>query len=219
MALSAPTLPGEESKPRQPSLRVPRVGGDPPATRRRAPLVDSAVLATAIFVAAETMLFAGLITAFLILKATSDLWPPPGQPRLPVVVTAVNTLILLSSGYTMWRASMASRKGLQTETPRLLIATAVLGGTFLAVQGTEWVLLLGYGLHASKSIYAATFYLLIGCHAAHVLTAVAVLLVILSQAVRGKRLARRVQDLQAFQVYWFFVVGVWPVLYVLVYLT
>jgi cytochrome c oxidase subunit 3 len=219
MALSAPTLPGEEGKPGPPGLRVLRGGGDPPPARRRAPLVDSAVLATALFVAAEIMLFAGLITAFLILKATSDAWPPPGQPRLPVVVTAVNTLILLFSGYTMWRASAASRTGMHTETIRALTATAVLGVTFLAVQGTEWVLLLGYGLHASKSIYAATFYLLIGCHGAHVLIAVIALLVILSQALRQKRLARRAQDLQAFQVYWLFVVGIWPVLYVLVYLT
>ena len=53
-----------------------------------------------IFVATEIMFFAGLMSAHTIAKATvlGGVWPPPGQPRLPVERTAINTAILLLSG-------------------------------------------------------------------------------------------------------------------------
>ena len=34
-------------------------------------------------------------------------WPPPGQPRLPLEETAINTLALLASGLMLWRARRA----------------------------------------------------------------------------------------------------------------
>ena len=38
-----------------------------------------------------------MISAFLIVKGGSAVWPPPGQPRLPIEATAFNTAVLLAS--------------------------------------------------------------------------------------------------------------------------
>jgi cytochrome c oxidase subunit 3 len=54
----------------------------------------------AIFVISEIMFFAGMISAFLIVKAAATSWPPLDQPRLPVEETAINTLALLASGFS-----------------------------------------------------------------------------------------------------------------------
>src|SRR4029450_3339315 len=71
---------------------------------RPRPVIPSAVLGMLIFVGTEVMLFAGMISAFLILRATAaGAWPPPGQPRLPLEETAINTLALLASGFMLWR--------------------------------------------------------------------------------------------------------------------
>ena len=70
-----------------------RVISDP----RPPPVVPTPVLGMLIFVIAETMMFAGLISAFTIVKAGALGWPPPGQPRLPVEATAFNTAVLLLS--------------------------------------------------------------------------------------------------------------------------
>ena len=94
----------------------------------------------------------------------------------------------------------------------------MLGTIFLVVQGAEWVRLIGYGLDATSTTYGGTFYTLIGCHALHVLVGVAVLLAVLRGAIQGRYSSRARGTIEAGRLYWFFVVGVWPVLYVLVYL-
>lgn len=56
---------------------------------RPRPIAPNDVVGMVIFVIAETMLFAGLVSAFTIVKTTSvGGWPPPGQPRLPIEKTA-----------------------------------------------------------------------------------------------------------------------------------
>ncbi len=185
---------------------------------RPQPLVPSGVLAMAIFVATEAMFFAGLISAFLVLRAQSSDWPPIDQPRLPVELTGINTAILLASGWTMHRALRALRRGGEGGV-RWLAATALLGTIFLAIQGTEWVNLVGYGLTTSSSLYGATFYTLVGAHGLHVLAALVALLVALRLALRNSRRPDGAEWLEPYRMYWLFVVAVWPVLYVLVYLT
>ena len=67
-------------------------------------MIPSGVLGMFMFVAIEMMMFAGLISAFVIVKgaAVGGVWPPPGQPRLPVEDTAFNTAALLLSGATLF---------------------------------------------------------------------------------------------------------------------
>lgn len=195
----------------------PRLAGvvrSPPA---RALRVDNAVLGMALFLATEIMLFAGLVSGLLILRAGSAVWPPPDQPRLPALVTALNTLVLLLSAYTMTRATSRRPQPAAARVGRL-IDTALLGMAFLAVQGVEWWRLLRYGLHASSSLYGATFYTIIGCHAAHVVVAVVALAVLVGRARSAARRRQPLPALDAYRLYWLFVVGIWPILYVLVYL-
>ena len=180
---------------------------------------NKSIFGLLVFLTTEVMFFGGLISTFLILRAGSPLWPPPGQPRLPVGVTAVNTLVLLLSAWTMRRAVRAIRAGERSALVRWLAATAVLGGTFLAVQGTEWVRLVKYGLTFASSVYAGTFYSIIGAHGLHVLGGMTFLLVVLRKAVSQSYSARGHLGVTLSSIYWYFVVGIWPVLYVLVYLS
>jgi cytochrome c oxidase subunit 3 len=204
---------------RIPPSRPPDDGGDdgrPWREPERTPLVPNAVLGMVIFLAAEVMVFAALVGAFLVLRLGAQVWPPPFQPRLPVEVTAVNTAVLLLSGATMALALRASGRGDQARLARYLGGTAVLGAVFLAVQGYEWARLVHFGLTVSSGTYGATFYTLVGAHGAHVLGALIWLSVVLVAAQRGRFTTRAHVTLCG--MFWFFVVFVWPVLYVLVYL-
>jgi len=184
-----------------------------------APGLDKGLLGLLIFLGTEVMFFAGLISAFLILRAGSPEWPPFGQPRLPVEVTAVNTVLLLFSGFTMHRATRAIRQDDRRRLTLWLLATAVLGVVFLGVQGVEWLRLVHFGLTVSSSNYGATFYTLIGAHGLHVLAAVLVVAFVLTRAAAGRYSMASHTGVELCQLYWLFVVGVWPVLYVLVYLS
>ena len=172
-----------------------------------------------IFLGTEVMFFAGLISAFLILRAGSGVWPPFDQPRLPVAVTGINTFFLLISGYTIYRALEAIRRGSQQNLTAWLLATGILGIVFISVQGYEWIRLVSYGLTVSSSIYGATFYTLIGAHALHVLAAMIALLFVFTKSLSQQYSEAKHTGVELCQMYWLFVVGIWPVLYILVYLT
>jgi len=180
--------------------------------------MSNARLGMVMLLGAETMFFAGLIGSFLVFRVAHTTWPPPMFPQLPIGVTGVNTLFLLYSAVTMWMAQQALRSGMMPRCVRFLQYTAVLGVVFLAIQGYEWLQLIGYGLTLSSGVYGATFYILIGCHGLHVLGAVVWLISVLAGAMRGRYSARRSVRVSVCGMYWYYVVGLWPALYWLVYL-
>ena len=196
----------------------PGFGGGEPPVRPNAPVGSNAWLAVWMFLGAEAMFFAGLIGAFLVFRLSAATWPPPFQPRLPVGVTGVNTVILLLSAFTMRRTLTCVRLANPGKAVRLLGLTAILGAVFLAVQGYEWLRLIQFGLTVSSSVYGGLFYTLIGFHALHVLGALIWLAVVFARAIKGRYSAQHHLGLQTCAMYWTFVVALWPALYGLVYL-
>jgi len=209
--------PGDRLPPQPPDDRGDGDDGGPSQPSR--PLLDNVRLAMVFFLSAETMLFGAFVSGFFVLRLAAPQWPPPLQPRLPIVVTGINTFILMTSSAALIAAMAAFRRRDRTHLVRGLALTAALGGLFLAVQGYEWARLIQYGLHVTSGAYGATFYTLIGLHAAHVMGALVWLLVALRLAARGQFLDGRTGVLRACAIYWHYVVALWPVLYVSVYLT
>lgn len=206
--------PFRRASPR-PVRRAIRVASLPAAV---APPISNAQLGMVIFIAFETMMFVGLITAYWVLRTNSFVWPPPSLPRLPLAVTWVNTAMLLLSALTMSRASAALRAHDQHGFRIGLLATAVLGVGFLAVQGTEWLRLIRRGLTLSSGSYGATFYTLIGLHALHVIGAVLWLVAVMILAQRDRFSAEHHSGVTTCGMYWYFVCVLWVVLFVAVYL-
>ena len=181
---------------------------------RPAPVLSNAVLGTLVFIFTEVMLFAGLISAHSIAKASSVVgWPPPGQPRLPFEETAVNTAALLLSGVFVFFAQRRFRRDRAGAFAPLAIGVA-LGAFFVLFQGVEWVRLIGEGLTLTSSTHGAFFYLIVGLHALH---AVAALVLLGLALLRLRRSVLPPSVLAATALFWYFVVGVWPVIYVRVY--
>jgi cytochrome c oxidase subunit 3 len=194
-------------------------GGEPPAppVRPNVPIGSNAWVAVLVLLGAEAMFFAGLIGAYIVFRVASPIWPPPFQPRLPSAVTGINTVILLLSAFTMRRAVKSIFANDRRRLIRFLGVTALLGTIFLAVQGYEWLRLIHFGLTVSSSVYGGLFYTLIGFHGLHVLGALIWLLVVLALANQGRFSKDRHVGLQTCSMYWTFVVGLWPVLFGLVY--
>ncbi len=180
--------------------------------------LGNAHLALLVFLVAEIMLFAALISSFLIFKSGEPSWPPADLPRLPLAVTVANTLGLSLSAVTMIAALSALKRGRQGPFRGFLGATAFLGVLFLAVQGTEWAGLVRQGLTLQAGMFGGIFYALVGLHAAHVAGAVVFLLEVLRRALNGRYGPRAVLGPSLCTVYWLFVVVLWIGLFVLVYL-
>ena len=181
---------------------------------RPPPAVPSPVLGMLIFVIAEMMMFAGLMSAFSIVKAGALGWPPPGQPRLPVEATAFNTAALLASAIVLFFANGSFARD-RERAKRLLFAAMGLGVFFVAFQGFEWVALIRQGLTLTSSNHGSFFFLIVGMHGLH---AIAGLAVLGRAAIKISRGHLTHSSFAATQVFWYFVVGLWPVLYFMVYL-
>lgn len=181
-----------------------------------APILPNAVLGTLMFVFVESMLFAGFISAFVIVKANfaPGTWPPPDQPRLPLLLTFANSLVLVASGVLAWYAGRRFRDA-PTAARSPLFASAGLGAAFVSIQGFEWVRLIGQGLTLSSSTYGSFFYLIVGAHALHAIPAIGALGVVANRLQRGTLTD---EAFTAARVFWYFVVLVWPVLVWKVYL-
>ena len=181
------------------------------ASPDRSPLLPNKILGMTIFVFTEVMFFTALISAFLVIKGDQGSWEIPFDIRLPVLSTAYNTLILFFSGVLLF---LVGRKQISFSLQKRYLGwSAALGLVFVCFQGYEWAQLISYGLTMSSSIFGALFFLLIGCHGLHVLLGALALLYFYY----GSSTAVEMESLRALQIFWFFVVGVWPILYILVY--
>jgi hypothetical protein len=96
-----------------------------------------------------------------------------------------------------------------------LARALLLGAFFVVCQGREWVQLLGEGLTLTSSALGSFFYLIVGMHAIHAVVALGILAYAWNRLRRGF-LPSGVMG--AAEVFWYFVVGIWPLLYWRIYL-
>lgn len=189
-----------------------------PAKRpaKREPVIPNGVLGMMIFIFTEIMFFSGLISAHTIVKsqAAGQMWPPYGQPRLPIEETALNSLALLVSGMVLVFTWFAFKRDPgQARIPLLL--SIILGSIFVGFQGAEWAALLADGLTMQSSSYGGFFYLIVGTHAIHAVGALIALLWTYDKLNKDELRSSQLATVSAF---WYFVVLVWPILYWQVYL-
>ncbi|HEX4943071.1 MAG TPA: cytochrome c oxidase subunit 3, partial [Usitatibacteraceae bacterium] len=152
-------------------------------------------------------------------------WPSAGPYRPPQFspmhawgVPALNTFLLLSSGVTVtfahWALKVGNRKGLILG----LLATVVLGFSFLGFQIYEYVHAYAeLNLKLTTGVFGSTFYMLTGFHGFHVTLGAVMLTVILVRSIKGHFTADHHFAFEAVAWYWHFVDVVWLLLFVFVY--
>src|SRR5215472_6523174 len=101
------------------------------------------------------ILFAGFFFAYAGVRLSSPSWPPPGVPKLPVLLPAVNTLVLGVSSFTAQRALKAIRMGQRERMRGWLAMTVFLGALFLGLQYTLWTEAARLGLHIDTGTYGS----------------------------------------------------------------
>ena len=178
----------------------------------------TAVFGMTIFLASEAMLFAGLIAGYVVLRLSSPAWPPSADlPKLPVVLTGINTVFLITSSFTYHFAEVAVKKG--KKGTAWLFLTVLLGSLFLCIQGYEWYHMHHEGLWFNTGgVYGSSFFVLTGFHGLHVLIGVLMIAWALIRQLGGAYTAQSHTYLILAGMYWHFVDVVWLFLYSVLYL-
>ena len=179
-----------------------------------------------LFLGSECLLFGGLISVFLLYKKKLSTFPgfesttivKLGRNLFDIPFTSVSSFVLLMSSLTMVLAVSALQRDDLRRTRIWLLATAMLGSTFLAGQAYEFTAFVKEGLGFTTNIFSSAFFTLTGFHGAHVLIGIVILMTMYARSMQGKLRSRNAETLEIAGLYWHFVDVVWVVIFVVVYL-
>ena len=171
-----------------------------------------------LFLASECLLFGGLITTYLLYKK-----PLPGtgvgpQDLFDIPFTSVSSFILLMSSLTMVLAVSAIEVGDRKRFHSWIVATAALGGLFIAGQVYEFSSFVSEGMGYTTNRSSSAFYTLTGFHGVHVTFGIIMLMSVLLLSLRGHIHKKNAETVEVVGLYWHFVDVVWILIFAIVYL-
>jgi heme/copper-type cytochrome/quinol oxidase subunit 3 len=192
------------------------------------------------FIGSECMLFASLISTYLIYKGKSAVGPFPHVECLPpacsvprpaildIPVTSASTFVLLMSSLFMVMALAAvqnKRLPKRTRGERILgssktwlFATALFGAIFLGFQAFEFTAFAMEGLTPRTNLFGSTFFITTGFHGAHVTAGVIWLGSLLAIDMKRGLGPEDATSVDIAALYWHFVDVVWIAIFTLIYL-
>ncbi|WP_287128650.1 heme-copper oxidase subunit III [Candidatus Cyanaurora vandensis] len=169
-----------------------------------------------LFLVSEAMLFVGLFVAYLAFRAVATEWPPAGTPELEVILPAINTVILVASSFVLHQSEAAVKKGDIPGMRAWFIATIAMGAVFLAGQVYEYTQL---EFTLQTGLFGGTFFVLTGFHGLHVLVGVLLMSGVVVRSFKKEHYTPQKHfGVEAANLYWHFVDGVWIVLFLLLYI-
>ena len=177
------------------------------------------------FITSEALIFANIIASYLYLEIRQGTWSLPNGDQLlgPDIYTGIlilNTIILFSSSIPARLFGRALARRDQRAMARYLLLTAILGAIFVGLQfGVEYTnLIFNLNFTPQTNIFGSAFFTLTGFHGLHVTVGVLFLLICFFRAIRGDFAGKRHFAVEAAEMYWHFVDGVWVVVFSTVYL-
>jgi heme/copper-type cytochrome/quinol oxidase subunit 3 len=174
-------------------------------------------LAMWLFLASDCLLFGALIASYVLYRGASLTGPYPADV-FDIPYTSVSSFVLLASSLTMVLALAAIQRGDQGRLRIWLLATALLGMTFVGGQVYEFTTFAEEGLTLTTSLFSTTFYVLTGFHGTHVTVGILMLLTLVGLSLGGRITQDRAEAVELVGLYWHFVDIVWIVIFTVVYL-
>ncbi|MBU3691523.1 MAG: cytochrome c oxidase subunit 3, partial [Solirubrobacterales bacterium] len=180
--------------------------------------IDQTILGILLFILSEVMLFASFFAAYFFLRVVvgPDTWPPVGI-ELPVLIAGINTVILISSSFTVHYALEAIRHNNHNGLKLGLVMTWLLGVTFLFIQINEYIHI---GFSPADGAFGSIFFSLTGLHGAHVFVGLLLLTFANIRAFRGHFGPAEKDHLgvEVPGIYWHFVDIMWVVVFTTIYI-
>lgn len=177
-------------------------------------------LGVALFIVSEALFFLAIFWAYFhsALSPTVELggqWPPMGIEAVnPFELPLINTVLLLSSGFTVTYAHHSLIEGNRKGTLNGLVYTIILAVVFTGFQGVEYTVSL---FTISDGAFGSCFYFGTGFHGLHVIIGTIFLAVGLWRVLAYHSTENHHLGLESGILYWHFVDVVWIFLFISIY--
>ena len=189
--------------------------GDHPPAAHQSSRVNHVLLGIYLFIASEAMLFGSFFAAYFVARVSAgpETWPPEPY-HVPVFLAGVNTIILVTSSFTVHWATHSVRTNHRPGLIAGLGLTMLLGLTCLLIQIIEYTRV---GFSPRDLAFGSTFYGLTGLHGLHVFIGLLLLTMAFARSLRGHYSPQAYLGVEVPAIYWHFVDVMWIVVYVTVY--
>lgn len=170
-----------------------------------------------VYLMTDLIIFGVLFAVYFVLKAATFGGPSSNDLfSLPTALT--NTLVLLTSSFTCGLASLAARAKKVNQTIAWLMATLILGATFLTIEISEFSRFVAMGANWQRSAFLSAFFTLVGTHGLHISVGLLWMAVAIVQLKVKGFTPGVVSKLDRFTLFWHFLDIVWIFIFVTVYL-
>jgi len=187
-----------------------------------------------IFLLSDTFIFSCFLTGYMTVRISTTVpWPNPSEvfaltiagTKIPLVLIAIMTFILISSSGTMAMAVNFAYRRDRAKTAALMLITAAFGASFVGMQAFEWSKLIfdegvrPWGNPMGAAQFGSSFFMITGFHGFHVTAGVIYLTVVALRVLKGSyERSGNYQIVEIAGLYWHFVDLVWVFIFALFYL-
>lgn len=185
-----------------------------------------------IFLLSDTFIFSLFLIGYMNVRmSTTAEWPLTsevfalhvGDATVPLLLIAIMTFILITSSGTMALAVNYAYRGNKRVTFWLMVATALLGASFVGMQAFEWTKLIQEGVRPwanpmGAAQFGSVFFMITGFHGMHVTGGVIYLTVVATKVLLGHYDKKGFQIVEITGLYWHFVDLVWVFIFAFFYL-
>lgn len=186
-----------------------------------------------IFLLSDTFIFSCFLIGYMVMRMSAvDPWPNSsevfaleiGGHHIPLVLIAIMTFILITSSGTMAMAVNYGYRKNKKAAAWLMLATALLGLSFVGMQAFEWSKLISEGVRPwgnpfGAVQFGAVFFMVTGFHGLHVSIGVIYLTMVAIKILKGHyEQSGNYEIVEIAGLYWHFVDLVWVFIFALFYL-
>jgi nitric oxide reductase NorE protein len=168
-----------------------------------------------VLVMVEALTFTAYFVVYTICRTRSPELYLQSQAHLSRELGLVNTLVLLTSSWSMARCVQRARAGDYAGALRNVFLTIALGLTFSGAKLFEWSAKIGQGFTFTTNEFFSFYYFLTGMHLLHVLVGFIVLGVVVYQLSSPARRSQEIIETGA--TYWHMVDFLWVIIFALLY--
>lgn len=170
-----------------------------------------------VYLMTDCVLFASLFATYAVLK-DNTFGGPSGRELFDLPFVLGETLLLLTSSFTIGLALLAARWQSKKQLLWWLGVTFVLGLGFLVMEITEFAHLASEGNDWSRSAFLSAFFTLVGTHGLHIMAGLLWMTILGWQLVARGFEANGLRRLTLLSMFWHFLDIIWILLFTIVYL-
>ncbi|MGH8929536.1 MAG: cytochrome c oxidase subunit 3 [Egibacteraceae bacterium] len=170
-----------------------------------------------VFIGSECLFFGAMISTYLLYVGRTLDGPTPVS-IFDIPFTSVSTFILLMSSLAMVLALAAVQAGDMRRFRIWILATALLGGTFLSGQFYEFTIFVAEDMKVETSPFTSSFFMLTSFHGLHVAIGILMLVALWAVSMGGRIGPQNSEVVENVGLYWHFVDIVWILIFTVIYL-